>query len=247
MACKFYAVEWSFTEKKTSVAQKDPDVLQVRRLSENNRYAPLQIIAMDETPVWSNIVPETTVDLIAKKTITMKPTGHEKKQSISVFSCEIQWLCSRVPSMKHLLWTRHLDNMLLLQAENMLGWTQLETVAFARCLLAWGSFECHIVQSVTSSLKSKTIIKQNIIWRSASWEIQDMDWNKMRNEFVIFRFYYKIIVRLTNYKYTVSTVTSYGRNSHLSRQQLTRSDLCGGMYVLWQEERWPDENIKEKA
>ena len=40
-----------------------------------------------------------------------------------------------------------------------------------------------------------------------------MDWNKMRNEFVIFWFYYKIIVRLTNYKYamsyTRSTVTVY--------------------------------------
>ena len=36
---------------------------------------------------------------------------------------------------------------------------------------------------------------QNIIRRSASWEIQGMDWNKTRNEFVIFRFYY--IVRLT--------------------------------------------------
>ena len=77
-----------------------------------------------------------------------------------------------------------------------------------------------------------------------------MDWNKTINEFVIFRFYYKIIVRLTNYKYAMSyirsTVTLYGRNSHLSRQQL-RNDLCGGVYVLWQEEEWPDENIKEKA
>ena len=55
--------------RKTSVAQKDPDrlvakvvsyVLQVRRLQARNRYSPCNIIAMDETPVWSDMVSETT-------------------------------------------------------------------------------------------------------------------------------------------------------------------------------------------
>ena len=33
---------------------------------------------MDETPVWSDMVSQTTVDECGKKTITMKSTGHEK-------------------------------------------------------------------------------------------------------------------------------------------------------------------------
>ena len=33
---------------------------------------------MDETPVWSDMVTQTTVDRVGKRTITMKTTGHEK-------------------------------------------------------------------------------------------------------------------------------------------------------------------------
>ena len=51
--------------RKTSIAQKGPDrlvakvvsyVLQVRRLQAQNRYSPCNIIAMDETQVWSDMV-----------------------------------------------------------------------------------------------------------------------------------------------------------------------------------------------
>ena len=75
--------------RKTSVAQKDPDrlvakivsyVLHVRRLQSRNNYNPCDIIAMDETPVWSDMVSETTVDTTGKKTVTLKTTGHEKSR-----------------------------------------------------------------------------------------------------------------------------------------------------------------------
>ena len=76
--------------RKTLVAEKDQErliaklvsyVLQVRRLSrERNKYAPSQIIAKDETPIWSDMVSATTVDLTGKKTITMRKTGHEKSR-----------------------------------------------------------------------------------------------------------------------------------------------------------------------
>ena len=35
---------------------------------------------MDETPVWSDMVSETTVDTTGKKTVTLKSTGHEKSR-----------------------------------------------------------------------------------------------------------------------------------------------------------------------
>ena len=73
--------------RKTSVAQKDPDlliakivsyILRVRRLRIKYSYQPSDIIAFDETPVWADIVSNTTVDVVGKKTVSMKTTGHEK-------------------------------------------------------------------------------------------------------------------------------------------------------------------------
>ena len=72
--------------RKTSVAQKDPErlasklvsyVLQLRRLQKKNNYS-ANNIATDESPVWNDMVSETTIDCVGKKTITMKTTGHEK-------------------------------------------------------------------------------------------------------------------------------------------------------------------------
>ena len=73
--------------RKTSIAQQDPErmiaklvsyVIQVRRLQKKHEYSPSDIIAMDETPVWCDMVSETTIDATGKKTITLKTTGHEK-------------------------------------------------------------------------------------------------------------------------------------------------------------------------
>ena len=78
--------------RKTSIAQRDPEkriaklvsyVIQIRRMQKANNYQDAQIIAMDETPVWSDLVSQTTVDACGKKTITMKTTGH-KKSRVSV-------------------------------------------------------------------------------------------------------------------------------------------------------------------
>ena len=71
--------------RKTSVAQQDPErlvaklvayIVQVRRMQKN--YNPSDIIAMDETPVWCDMILETTIDKTGKKSITLKTTGHEK-------------------------------------------------------------------------------------------------------------------------------------------------------------------------
>ena len=73
--------------RKTSVAQQDPErminrlmscVIQVRCLQKKHKYSPIDIIAMDKTPVWCDMVSETTIDAVGKKTITLKTAGHEK-------------------------------------------------------------------------------------------------------------------------------------------------------------------------
>ena len=73
--------------RKTSVAQQDPErhvaklvayIVQVRRMQKKHNYNPSDIIAMDETPVWCDMISETTIDKTGKKSITLKTTGNEK-------------------------------------------------------------------------------------------------------------------------------------------------------------------------
>jgi hypothetical protein len=73
--------------RKTSVAQKDPSrlidklvsyILYTRRFAAKYNYSPSNIIAMDETPVWMDMVSDTTVHKTGARTVTMKSTGHEK-------------------------------------------------------------------------------------------------------------------------------------------------------------------------
>ena len=87
--CKFTKRNGLSLRRKTSVAQQDPErmvgklvsyVMHVRRLQEKDKYSDSDIIAMDETPVWCDMISETTVDTHGKKTITLKSTGHEKAQ-----------------------------------------------------------------------------------------------------------------------------------------------------------------------
>ena len=75
--------------RKTSIAQKDPDklidklvsfVLQVRRLSLRYEYQAADIIAIDETPVWIDMLSDTTIDATGTKSVTVKTTGHEKSR-----------------------------------------------------------------------------------------------------------------------------------------------------------------------
>ena len=62
--------------RKTSVVQKDPDklipklvsyIIHVRRVHEKQKYELVQIIAMNETPAWSDMVFTTATDATGKK------------------------------------------------------------------------------------------------------------------------------------------------------------------------------------
>ena len=70
------------------MAQKDPEqpvaklvsyVLRVRRrLRMEHDFELGNIIAIDETPVWADMVSNTTLEKTGTKTVTMKSSGHEK-------------------------------------------------------------------------------------------------------------------------------------------------------------------------
>lgn len=73
--------------RKPSVAQQDPDrmvaklvsyVIHVRRLQEKHKYKASDIIGTDETPVWCDMLSETTIDATGKKSITLKSITKNK-------------------------------------------------------------------------------------------------------------------------------------------------------------------------
>ena len=75
---KFMKRHYFSLRRKTSVAQKDPDlliakivsyILRIRRLRIKYSNQPANIIAFDETPVWADMVSETTVDVAEKKAV----------------------------------------------------------------------------------------------------------------------------------------------------------------------------------
>ena len=72
-------------KRKNSVAQKNTSrlidklvsyMLHVRRFTAKHNYSPANIIAMDEKPVWLDMVSNTTVDKTGARTVTMKSTGY---------------------------------------------------------------------------------------------------------------------------------------------------------------------------
>ena len=73
--------------RKTTTAQKDPFFLvdrlvsyitHVRRLQKQHSFALSDILAMDKTPVWNDMVSNTTVESTGARDVPMKSTGHDK-------------------------------------------------------------------------------------------------------------------------------------------------------------------------
>ena len=202
--CKFMKRNGLSLRRKTSVAQQDPArmvgklvsyVMHVRRLQEKNKYIASDIIAMDETPVWCDMISETTVDTRRKKTITLKSTGN-KKARVSVCLAAKAHGTRLKPMVVFKGGKREVAKLkeefqhCAIVATSANGWmnTELTKVwvdsvvgafAFNRRLLAWDSYECHMEDSITESLKSKRI-DPVIVPGGCTKYIQapDICWNK---------------------------------------------------------------------
>ena len=166
--------------RKTSIAQKDPEkliaklvsyVIQIRRLQKAHNYQPRNIIAMDETPVWSDMVSQTTVDECGKKTITMKSTGHEKSRVSVCLAAKADGtkLIPMIVFQGTVRETKALSEEFkgkAVIASSPNAWMNTElthvwvdkvlgTFPFQRRFLAWDSYECHIEDTVKKSLTTK--------------------------------------------------------------------------------------------
>ena len=130
-------------------------------------------MAMDDTPVWSDMVSDTTVDKTGARTVTRKSTGHEKcrlsvyltvkadgmklkpfivfkniKRGTNTINGEFKTRCMIVTSSNG--W---MNNDLTIKYTKKV----LETFCFGRRFLAWDSYECHMDSNTTASLTSSNI------------------------------------------------------------------------------------------
>ena len=84
---KFMSRNGLSCRRKTTSQQKDPSLLidklvayimHVRRLQMQWAYTLSYVIAMDETPVWADMVSVTTIENTGTKDVPLKTSGHEK-------------------------------------------------------------------------------------------------------------------------------------------------------------------------
>ena len=190
--------------RRTSIAQKDPEqligklvsyVIHARRLQMKFNFEPSQIYAMDETPVWQDMVGTTTVTTKGNRDVVLKSTGHEKarvsvcltaradgqkmkpfivfkgaKHEVSQLNKEFHGKCF-VASSENGWMNTHLTNEFV---QNVLG-----SLSFSKRLLVWDTYECHMEGSLSKSLKQKKI-ESLLIPGGCTKYIQapDVSWNK---------------------------------------------------------------------
>ena len=147
---------------------------------------------MDETPVWSDIVSETTVDTTRKKTITLKATAHEKNRvsvclaakadgtklkPMIVFKGAKREVAALHQEFKSQAYIASSSNAWM-NTELTNQWVNyvLGSFAFNRRILAWDSYECHMEDSVIKSLKVDTVIVPGGCTKYI--QASDVLWNK---------------------------------------------------------------------
>ena len=162
--------------RKTSMAQKDPVidklvafVLHLRRIAMKHPFKASNIIAMDETPIWADVVSDTTVDVTGKKTVTVKTTGHEKSRASVCLAAKadgtklppfivFKSAKREVAAVDKEFKGRHIASSPNAWMNTALthSWINkvLGTFSFTRRYLVWDSYECHIEDSVKSSLNA---------------------------------------------------------------------------------------------
>ena len=86
---EFMARSGLSVRRRTTEPQKDPDrlidkliayILEIRRQRNRFSYSHSDIIAVDETAVWQDMLSSTTVDNVGEKSIRLTTTGHEKSK-----------------------------------------------------------------------------------------------------------------------------------------------------------------------
>lgn len=170
-------------------------VLRIRRLRLQHNYSFDSIYAMDETPVWSDMVSSSTVEKTGSKGVTKKSTGHEKRRVTACLTAQASGKKMK-PFIVFKGAKREVEKLnkefrgkcIVVSSAN--GWMNYEltsqwidqvlgSFSFSRRLLAWDTYSCHIEGSATTSLKNKKIDLVLIPGGCTRYiQAPDVSWNK---------------------------------------------------------------------
>ena len=170
-------------------------VMHARRLQRQYNFASHNIVAMDETAVWSNMVSEIIVEATGATDVPIKSTGHEKvrisvclasksdktklkpfivlgaaKRKSKSLHDEYKRQCSAASSSS--AWMN--EKLTLRRCDEVLG-----QFTFQKRLLAWDSFEAHITDEVKRKLttsKAESLIVPGVCTKYI--QAPDLSWNK---------------------------------------------------------------------
>ena len=178
--------------RKTTQAQKDPNhlidklvmyLLQVRKLFRLQAYHPSNVISMDETSIWVDMLSETTVDRLGSKTVSLKKTGHEKVRVSVCLSARTDGskLKPMIVFKGVVRETKKLNDefkgkcLIFSSVNSLLN----GLIMFLRRFLTWDSFACHITDSIKKNL-ARNNVDVVVIPSGCTKYIQppDVSWNK---------------------------------------------------------------------
>ncbi|KAK0134673.1 TBC1 domain family member 13 [Merluccius polli] len=187
--------------RRTTVAQKDARhftgklvsfVTFTTRLIEKRKIQVKNIIAMDETAVWFDMVASTTVDTRGARSVPLKTTGHEKSHFTVVLAADGTKLKPYVVfkgSVREVKAMQTISGVVVASSKN--GWMNEDLTAdwlrkvvgklnFGPRLLAWDSYRCHISAATKAELKRGYNVTMAVIAGGCTKYIQapDVMWNQ---------------------------------------------------------------------
>uniref|UniRef100_A0A673H0R0 HTH CENPB-type domain-containing protein n=1 Tax=Sinocyclocheilus rhinocerous TaxID=307959 RepID=A0A673H0R0_9TELE len=189
--------------RRTTVAQKDAKhfteklvnfVTYTTRIIKAKKIQPKNIIAMDETAVWFDMVGSTTVDARGARSVPLKTTGHEKSHLTVVLAAKADGTKLKPyivfkGGIKEVKLMQNISGVVVATSKN--GWMNEELTAdwlqrvvgklnFAPRLLAWDSYRCHISAATKAELKRGYNITTAVIPGGCTKYIQapDVVWNQ---------------------------------------------------------------------
>lgn len=185
------------------MAQKDPDLLTEKLVSfvdyvsktvVSKRISEKDIIAMDETAVWFDMVSPSTIDVRGTKSVALKTTGHEKSHLTVVLAAKADgtklkpFVVFRGGIREVKAMQQEISRAVIATSAN--GWMNDDlTTAWLRSvvgkfsfrprLLVWDAYRCHISTSTKQELRPYNITTAVIPGGCTKYvQAPDVMWNK---------------------------------------------------------------------
>jgi hypothetical protein len=174
-------------------------ILRIRRLQKLQNYQPSDIIAMDETAVWSDMVSNSTVNQIGAREVSVRSTGHEKSRVSVCLTAKADGTKLKpfivfkekganrdIEAMKK---EPEFKNKCVL-ATSSNAWMAAETptqyvnevigsLSLRRRLFVWDTYACHLLKNIKTTLKKKRVDTEYVPGGCTAYvQTADVSWNK---------------------------------------------------------------------